>query len=606
MNINLSNINSSNINSLLASLMIERLVGHGVDYFCISPGSRSTPLAVAVAGHPKARALVHFDERGTAFHALGFARASDRPAVLICTSGTAVANLLPAVVEASMTDLPMILLTADRPPELRQTGANQTIDQVDIFGNFTRLFVDLPCPVRKTSPGEILALMDQAVAKATGSPAGPVHINCMYREPLAPIDDGIDYSDYLAKLSDSEQTNLLLADDKFDITNHAEDEFETVLSIIESSADGIIVAGALAQSTDHTGIIKLADRLNWPVLCDITSGFRLSDVQANRVTYYDQLLLSESAHKLLKPDCCLHLGGTVTSRRLIQALDSWHPRQYLQIKTGELPFDPNRQVTHRIDTNPDDFCERLWNRVSGGERSQRLTELIDLSDGIDEVIEQTLTEAGDLSEPMTARTVSRLLPKDHGLFLASSLAIRAMDMYGIGHRIAVDHRHGISREPAVRIGANRGASGIDGTVASATGFATGLGRPVTLLIGDLAALHDLNSLALLSQTEQPVTMVLLNNNGGRIFSGLPIAQFDKVVEKFFITPHGFEFEPAAEMFGLPYTKVASAEMLAETFHKHLSLGKSSLVEVIIDADQSETVYRQLSERIGAELKRRLT
>ncbi|MCA9399406.1 MAG: 2-succinyl-5-enolpyruvyl-6-hydroxy-3-cyclohexene-1-carboxylic-acid synthase, partial [Candidatus Omnitrophica bacterium] len=193
----MSIINTSNINTIWASLIIEELIRCGVDYFCISPGSRSTPLAVAVANHKKARSFIHFDERGSAFHALGYAAAAKKAACVITTSGTAVANLFPAVIETAKKKLPLIILTADRPPELRFTGANQTIDQVKIFGDYTNWFFDMPAPSTDCAPEFILTSIDQAVAKANGYPKGPVHLNCMFREPLAPLNDKNNYAKYL-------------------------------------------------------------------------------------------------------------------------------------------------------------------------------------------------------------------------------------------------------------------------------------------------------------------------------------------------------------------------------------------------------------------------
>ena len=192
------NQKSSSLNALWAQLIVQELLRNQINQFVLSPGSRCTPLTAAVAAEKQAAALMHFDERGAAYFALGYARASGRPAVLVCTSGTAAANYYPAVVEASMDMLPLILLTADRPPELLASGANQTIEQVNLYGNYVRFHFELPCPDELVAPESILTLVDQAVYRATRSPAGPVHINCMFREPLAPSPLPKDFSPYLA------------------------------------------------------------------------------------------------------------------------------------------------------------------------------------------------------------------------------------------------------------------------------------------------------------------------------------------------------------------------------------------------------------------------
>ena len=196
-----------NLNYLWTSLIVEELLRQGIEYFCIAPGSRSGPLTVAIARNPKAKSFVHFDERGLAFHALGYISAANKPAVIISTSGTAVANFFPAVVEASKKKLPLIILTADRPLELRKTGANQTIEQSEIFGEYVRFRSDLPCPDLKISPEFILTTIDQAVFRANGELRGPAHLNCMFREPLVPVASDEDFSEYLKGLKSWQKTN---------------------------------------------------------------------------------------------------------------------------------------------------------------------------------------------------------------------------------------------------------------------------------------------------------------------------------------------------------------------------------------------------------------
>src|ERR671920_355220 len=272
-------------NRLWANLIVEELVRCGVDFFCVAPGSRSTPLVAALAANDRARSLVHFDERGTAFAALGYARATGRPAAWITTSGTAVANGLPAVVEASTDGVPMILLTADRPPELRQTGANQTIDQPDIFGDFVRWRFDLPAPDPGMDPAMVLTTVDQAAYRAGRAPHGPVYLNLMFREPF---------------LSDPEDEHVLSGPSSW----AQSDEPYTRYAATKSAVDwmgiqglwetlrpvrrGLVVAGRLASRKQGEAVMRLADALGWPLLPDIGSQVRLGVV--GLASHYDALL----------------------------------------------------------------------------------------------------------------------------------------------------------------------------------------------------------------------------------------------------------------------------------------------------------------------------
>ena len=235
-------INTANINILWGSLIIAELIRNGIDYFCISPGSRSAPLATAVAQNQRARYLICFDERGAAFHALGYGRATGRPAALICTSGTAAANYYPAIIEASADNIPMLVLTADRPPELHESGANQVIDQPNLYGKYLNWEFDLPCPDEKIPPQFVLTTVDQAVFRSRRKPGGPVHVNCMFREPLAPFSEPIG-NDYLQLISDWERKTEPLT--KYEIAGVKPESsiLKEVSDIIDHAKRGIVLAG---------------------------------------------------------------------------------------------------------------------------------------------------------------------------------------------------------------------------------------------------------------------------------------------------------------------------------------------------------------------------
>ena len=571
-------------NRLWADLIVEELVRCGVDFFCVAPGSRSTPLVAALAENERARSLVHFDERGTAFAALGYARATGTPAAWITTSGTAVANGLPAVVEAATDGVPMILLTADRPPELRQTGANQTIDQPDIFGDSVRWRFDLPAPNLDLDPASVLTTVDQAVYRAKRSPKGPVHLNLMFREPLIP-DPEEDAAPVAGpeRWRDASEPYTRYAQTKPTVD---EAEFETLWERLRLVERGLVVAGRLTTRVQGEAVERLANALGWPLLPDVGSQVRLGGSRAN-AAFYDVLLADGAFAEAHAPEAVLHLGGRALSKRLEGFVARHRPDPFVVVREHPFRLDPGHLVTHSVESDIESFCAAL-----GRAASERPSEAAapwtagwrTASESVELVLDRALEEYG-LNEPLVARLVSREIPEGHGLVAASSMPIRDLDAFA-----AVGGA-------GVPVAANRGASGIDGTVATAAGFARGSGRPVTLLIGDLALLHDLNSLAMLRGL--PVTVIVLNNDGGGIFSFLPVSGHESFFEPFFGTPQGVGFEPAAAMFGLRYESPETPQKLLSAYRTARSGDGPSLIEVKTDRDENVAVHRRLLEEVAA-------
>ena len=571
-------------NRLWASLIVEELVRNGVDFFCVAPGSRSTPLVAALAENPKARSLVHFDERGTAFAALGYVRATGRPAAWITTSGTAVANGLPAIVEASVDGVPMILLTADRPPELRQTGANQTIDQPDIFGDFVRWRFDLPAPDSGVDPTMVLTTVDQAAYRARRSPRGPVHLNLMFREPFLPDTEETWDEDASIPASWRESGEPYT---QYAATEPAVDrgEVAALWEVLRPAKRGLVVAGRLASRKQGEAAARLAQILGWPLLPDIGSQARLGAESETLVPYYDAVLSSDAFADGPGPDAVIQVGGRALSKRLEQFVARSRPDPYVVVRDNPFRLDPGHRVTHSVESEVVGFCAALVEisekRPSEGDASWTAGWL-KASEDIGRRLEEILSRGSVLSEPFVARAVSRHVPEDHGLVVASSMPVRDLDTFA-----APDG-------PPVPVAANRGASGIDGTVATAAGFARGLGHPVTLLIGDLALLHDLNSLALLRET--PVVVVVLNNDGGGIFNFLPVSAQKAFFEPYFGTPQGVGFEAAAKMFGLGYEQPRTGEEVLEAYRAACSGGGSSIIEVRTDRGENVKLHRGLLGR----------
>ncbi len=570
-------------NLLWATLIVEELLRTGVDLFCVAPGSRSTPLVAALVANERARSLIHFDERGTAFAALGCARATGRPAAWITTSGTAVANGLPAVVEAATDGVPMILLTADRPPELRQTGANQTIDQPDIFGDYVRWRFDLPTPDAGVDPAMVLTTVDQAVYRARRAPSGPVHLNLMFREPFVPEpgEQGPAAPDRWSR-SGEPYTRYAATRPAVD-----PDEVERLWEGLRPVERGLVVAGRLGSRKQGEAVLRLAESLGWPLLPDVGSQVRLGAISEYLIPYHDALLASEPFKETHAPQAVLHLGGRAVSKRLERFLAGSRPDPYVVVRENPFRLDPGHRVTHSVEADVPGFCAAL---AKVAERRPPATTASwtaswrGASEKVDRRLDLSFAETNELNEPLVARLISRHIPGEHGLCVASSMPIRDLDTYAAEDGAPVP------------VAANRGASGIDGTVATAAGFARGSGKVVTLLIGDLALLHDLNSLAMLR--DLPVVVVVLNNDGGAIFSFLPVARHREFFEPYFGTPQGLSFEHAAAMFGLGYHRPSSATELVEAYRASCGSNTPALIEVKTDREENRELHGKLLSEIS--------
>ena len=646
-----------NINALWASLLVDEMCRQGVGLFVVAPGSRSTPLAVAVAravAEGKTTWLVHPDERACAFVALGWARATGRPAAVVTTSGTAVANLLPATVEADAAGVPLLLLTADRPPELRETGANQTVKQPNTFAEFTRWRFDVPAPSASVDPAFVLTTAAHAVAR-TLAPAGPVHLNLAFREPLGLEPDGTDAEALLAPLGRWTETDRPYTGSVAG-TQLCSDEIEKLAERLGGVERGLIVLGTTDYAAESVGASDLAERLGWPLLPDIGSQGRtdgIAELPGPVVAHYDLTLASSAFAETHRPDAVVLIGGRPLSKRLLALIESSRPDPYIVVRAGPERFDPGHVVTDRIVADPLDFMLTLVDSLPPV--SVQSTWVRDWQSAAAAAEAAAVAGIGkDLNEPFVARTVARLSP---ALVLAASMPIRDVDLFASANG---------DWKPVF---ANRGASGIDGTVATAHGVARafrGLGRiesrlvgerkvptnvipslsrdldaypksvpsdparrdpstalasarsvrddsrvddaprqrlkPVVLLIGDLALLHDQTSLMLLRDGPQagpPVVVVVVNNDGGGIFHFLPVARGASplpkdVFEAAMAAPHGLRFAHAAAQFGLVYHAPGTADAFEAALAEALASGASALIEVSTDRAENEALHARIT------------
>jgi 2-succinyl-5-enolpyruvyl-6-hydroxy-3-cyclohexene-1-carboxylate synthase len=584
---------ADHINLLWAKLLVEELARNGVTRICVAPGSRSTPLTLAAAENARIETVVHYDERGAAFYALGYARATGKPAVVICTSGTAVANCLPAVIEAGQSCMPLIIISADRPPELLDTGALQTIDQTGIFGKYTRWAFTLPTPDESITPAFVLTTVDQACYRAQHSPAGAVHLNCLFREPLAPTSATPDWRRYLAPIltwSNSDKKYTTYTSSK----SAGSYDVGDIARKIASSKKGIIVVGTLPSWKDKSGILKLAESLDWPVFADIGSGLRSNGtLSKNLLCHHDLYLRFPEVRATLAPDCILQFGGTPISKYLVRYLADSHA-PWIVVNDHPSRQDIEHVVSDRVEADPGAFATLLADSVDANRST--LTEILVKSDrAVGEVLRDFIKAQSTQSlELAVAREVFLQSRELRGVYLATSMPIR-------------DAEAGVCQsDRMLPVAANRGVNGIDGTIASAVGFADGLQRPVTLVIGDLAMLHDLNSLLLAKRSLQPITIVVINNNGGGIFSFLPIAKTRDNFESFFGTPHGMSFEKIAAQFGLAYRFAPHFDEFRQQLSQAHASGESQLIEVVSDRELNLTQHQQLWQKVAHEVRVDLT
>jgi 2-succinyl-5-enolpyruvyl-6-hydroxy-3-cyclohexene-1-carboxylate synthase len=574
----------NNLNSFWADLIVEELIRCGVDHFCIAPGSRSTPLVVAAARNAKAQCVVCLDERVACFYALGYAKAANKPAAVITTSGTAVANLLPAVTEAHMDNVPMLLLTADRPEELVDTGANQTLQQAEIFAGFVRWHHTLPCPTEAYPAEAVLTTIDQAVFRTQSICGGPVHLNCRYREPLEPCEQSIEKT-YTAQINnwvDSNSPFTSYQETQVCLNKKALDQ---VVKVIQGVERGLFVIGGLKTDIEREKILALAQKLNWPVYADITSGVRLTGGTTSCIRYFDQQVLSSEFNRAARPTMVLHFGGRTTSKRLDQFFDDCRPDHYIVVHASPDRYDRAHAVTMRIQADPAQAAGAISAKVDSRKETSYLSLMKKISTQTDSLIEQMVENDTRLSEPFVSRHLSAVVPEDSCLFLSNSMPVRDMDLYGVNNREAVFST------------ANRGVSGVDGILSTAIGITTARQTPMTLVIGDVAFVYDLNALAFLSGRALPIVVVVINNQGGGIFDFLPISECEDVLDKFFAAKHDFQFSGVCDTFKIDYYKAREKDDFVQAYAKAIKKQTPTVIEVFSGRKTNLELRRSIKSEI---------
>ncbi len=544
------------VQATFCATLVDQWVRMGLRHAVIAPGSRSTPMALALAARSDLSLQIAHDERSAAFIALGIGLATRVPAALLCTSGTAATHFHAAVVEADLSGVPLLALTADRPPELQGIGAPQTIDQVRLYGSVVRCFAD-PGVAEADGSSTWRESAADWWERATGRDAGPVHVNLQFREPLVGV-----AGELPAATSPERAPNFKWSD--FDPAG---------LAASIAGKQGVIVAGAGVD--DANAVDLLADALQWPVFADPRSGCRHI---AHAVVGFDAILRSAGFADAHRPEIVLHLGEPPASKVLgqwLQGAAALHVHVHAQQRT----IDPLRLVTQHIVRDTTSFCTALAAQVTAASDSTWLADWQRAEQSAQEVIESALA-----SDPLSEPAVARLLSGGSAqLVVSSSMPVRDVEWFG---------RAGST----TKVYSNRGANGIDGVIATAIGVAVGSGAPTVALLGDVAFCHDQSSLTALAARRLALKVVVIDNDGGGIFSFLPQASTlpAEKFEQLFGTPHNTDIVAVARAHGLGAQTVSTAKKLVQA----LNDDAVTVIRVASNRAQNVLVHDRINAAVG--------
>ncbi|APG18963.1 2-succinyl-5-enolpyruvyl-6-hydroxy-3-cyclohexene-1-carboxylate synthase [Kosakonia radicincitans] len=549
----------SSFNRRWATVILEALTRHGVRHVCIAPGSRSTPLTLAAAENSAFIHHTHFDERGLGHLALGLAKASKEPVAVIVTSGTAVANLYPALIEAGLTGEKLVLLTADRPPELIDCGANQAIRQPGMFASHPTESLALPRPSQDIPARWLVSAIDNVLGSLHG---GAVHINCPFAEPLYGEMDESGLAWQLA-LGDWWQDDKPWLQTPNKVSSEKQHDW-----FFWRQKRGVIVAGRMSASEGKL-LAEWAKTLGWPLMGDVLS-------QTGQPLPCADLWLgnSRATEELAQAQIVLQFGSSLTGKRLLQWQATCEPQEYWLIDNLPGRLDPAHHRGRRLVSDV-----AGWLALHPAEpRAPWSVELPQLSaQAWDRVASQRET----FGEAQLAHRIADYLPEQGQLFLGNSLVVRLVDALG--------------QIPAgYPVFSNRGASGIDGLISTSAGVQRASARPTLAMVGDLTALYDLNALALLRQVSAPFVLLVVNNNGGQIFSLLPTPPAER--EQFYLMPQNVHFDHAAAMFGLDYHRPENWEALELALSGAWCKPGATLIELVVnDTDGAQTLQTLLAQ-----------
>ncbi|MEY4475254.1 MAG: 2-succinyl-5-enolpyruvyl-6-hydroxy-3-cyclohexene-carboxylic-acid synthase [Pseudomonadota bacterium] len=545
-----------------AALLLEALTRHGVRHICIAPGSRSTALTQAAAANPSLVCHTHFDERGLGHLALGLAKAAIEPVAVIVTSGTAAANLYPALIEAGLTGERLVLLTADRPPELIDCGASQAIRQQGLFASHSRVNLNLPRPTPDISASWLVSTLDNAMAQLQ---YGGLHINCPFAEPLYGGDEQA-YADWSATLGDWWQGSHPWLRQSLSVPLSQQADWFSW-----RQKRGVVIAGRMTAQEGQL-LAQWAARLGWPLIGDVLS-------QTGQPLPCADLWLGQSAAKkiLAQAQIVLQFGSSLTGKRLLQWQAECQPQEYWLVDNLPGRRDPANHRGRRIISPVNAWLEKHPTHHG----TPWASELTVCSKNAQAHVTASLDQ--QFSEAAVAHQLVELLPENGQLFVGNSLIVRLIDA--------------LCQLPAgYPVYSNRGASGIDGLLSTAAGVQRATAKSTLAIIGDLSALYDLNALALLRPSSAAMVLLVVNNNGGQIFSLLPTPEADR--QRFYCMPQNINFEHAAAMFGLDYARPDNWLQLQQRVAQCWLHAGVTLIEIVVPPSQGAETLQQLVQQVA--------
>lgn len=580
-------MSTASANARHANALVHALLDGGVRHAVVSPGARNTPLVMALHAQ-RERVVLHsiLDERSAAFVALGLARASGSPVLLSCTSGTAGAHWLPALIEASESGLPLVAVTADRPTELHDCGAPQTIDQTRLFGTHVRAFFDLGEPASEVTPRWLAGIAAQALDAATGARPGPVHLNARFRKPL--WEPGLESVVHL----DGPAVTPKIVRETPRVSAATLGSIADELASVER---GVIVCGVrdgahvLRDREFAPAVARLARRLGWPILAEPSSQLRFGPHDRELVVQgVDALMRTPEAGASLRPSRVLRFGRSPVSKALSGWLERYAAGQVIAVDESGAWRDAERSMGQLLVADPVDFSDRLAAALPARD-SAWCRAWLELSEKALESMAAVTAEPGWAGH--AANAVVGALPDGSLLHVASSMPVRDLDGFGL------------PTDKKISVSSNRGANGIDGTLSTALGQALAWENgPVAVLLGDLAFLHDAGALRTLSSASVPFAVVVVDNGGGGIFDYLPISENEDVFEPWFLTPQKADFAALTEASGVSYVACPKGDSLVECLENVLAEPGPHVVHVQIDRgedrDRHEQFWQMVSQQIA--------
>ena len=566
-----------NRNFIWTEIFVNQLVSLGVKYACISPGSRSTPLTISFSKQKKIKCFVHIDERVSGFFTMGLAKATNTPVAVVTTSGTATAELYPAIIEAYQQRIPLIICTADRPPEMINTGANQTIIQWNLYKNHIRWFKNVGIPYLTERKFSYLKKVTHKAFKISSHlNKGPVHLNFPFSKPLEPdtFTDEIDeelFNEIYKPISISSKSIKQIESRK-----KSKKIIDIISEKISGSQNGLIITGPLDYNPTLISKIKLLSKITgYPILADGISQLRFNNKKSDKniCVNYDTILRSEEFKKNYVPEIIIQFGRTPTSTILEDYLTISDHKRFIINEYGDL-FDPSGKTKRAIQFDPVLFCESLIEKLQANyaarENNNWLKDFQKADALVEEIKNQQLKKLGLKYEPKVIWELFNILPNNSNLMIGNSLPVRDFDWFcgKIGINIKTFY--------------NRGASGIDGITSTALGIASKI-NPLILLTGDLSFLHDSNALMAAKKLAIPLIVVIINNNGGGIFNALPIASNKKIFKDFFITPHNLNIGKIVKSFGLNHYLIKNKTDFKYKLNETLKKKTFAVLEIKTDS-----------------------